>query len=88
MAVLPGGETRLAAHRILRDTWVQNGLGGAGGVGEERGGCQGDGKGGPPGHSVKANAELSQERERAALGAQNKICSIPSVSTLFQKMTY
>lgn len=43
---------------------------------------------GRSGHRAKASAKISRERERAAHGTQNKICSIPSVSTLFQKMTY
>lgn len=43
---------------------------------------------GEPGHRAKASAKALQERERAVHGTQNKICSIPSVSTLFQKMTY
>lgn len=34
---------------------------------------------GGPGHGVKANAKPSRERERAVCGAENKICSIPSV---------
>lgn len=53
----------------------------------EASGWAGQGSGGP-GHRAKASAKTSQEREWAVHGAQNKICSIPSVSTLFQKMTY
>lgn len=41
-----------------------------------------------PGHRAKASAKISWEREWAVHGMQNKICSIPSVSTLFQRMTY
>lgn len=41
-----------------------------------------------PGHRAKASAKTSWEKEWALHGMQNKICSIPSVSTLFQKMTY